>query len=219
MGWMWSPRELCVRMTCLRLSNTHHPACLSERIHEYRGFVQWLGALPARFRRERLLIVGCGDVGMRVARNYAQGAGAGRVRVMALTSSPERKAALRGCLSRRSWETWISLPRCAAWLGWPRGCCTWPHRPAKGWARRVVARSAHAGTGPRAAHAQFANIAGVRIDQWVYGDCAGRWCAKRAPWRPLPHAPSAVWMPKPLCATWAAQGACQHSAHSGHLRA
>lgn len=55
-----------------------------------------LGALPARFRRERLLIVGCGDVGMRVARNYAQGAGAGRVRVMALTSSPERKAALRG---------------------------------------------------------------------------------------------------------------------------
>ena len=34
-----------------------------------------LGALPARFRRERLLIVGCGDVGMRVARNYAQGAG------------------------------------------------------------------------------------------------------------------------------------------------
>ena len=27
------------------------------------------GALPARFRRERLLIVGCGDVGQRVARD------------------------------------------------------------------------------------------------------------------------------------------------------
>jgi hypothetical protein len=26
-----------------------------------------LGALPARFRRQRLLIVGCGDVGLRVA--------------------------------------------------------------------------------------------------------------------------------------------------------
>lgn len=54
-----------------------------------------LGALPARFRRERLLIVGCGDVGSRVARNLAQGAGAGRMRVMALTSSPDRRAALR----------------------------------------------------------------------------------------------------------------------------
>ncbi|MFZ9254286.1 MAG: SDR family NAD(P)-dependent oxidoreductase, partial [Hylemonella sp.] len=26
-----------------------------------------LGALPARFRRPRVLIVGCGDVGLRVA--------------------------------------------------------------------------------------------------------------------------------------------------------
>ena len=49
-----------------------------------------LGALPARFRRERVLIVGCGDVGLRVA-----GALAGRVRLLALTSSPERAALLR----------------------------------------------------------------------------------------------------------------------------
>lgn len=49
-----------------------------------------LGALPARFRRERILIVGCGDVGLRVARGLA-----GRVRVLALTSSPGRVAALR----------------------------------------------------------------------------------------------------------------------------
>lgn len=54
-----------------------------------------LGALPARFRRERLLIVGCGDVGMRVARHLASGPGAGRVRVLALTSNPTRKAELR----------------------------------------------------------------------------------------------------------------------------
>ncbi len=44
-----------------------------------------LGALPARFRRERLLIVGCGDVGLRVARNIS-----GRIRILALTSSPGR---------------------------------------------------------------------------------------------------------------------------------
>ena len=49
-----------------------------------------LGALPARFRRERLLIVGCGDVGLRVARAVA-----GRVRLLALTSSPNRIEALR----------------------------------------------------------------------------------------------------------------------------
>ena len=54
-----------------------------------------LGALPARFKRQRLLIVGCGDVGTRVARNLLTGPGAGRVRVLALTSSPYKAAGLR----------------------------------------------------------------------------------------------------------------------------
>ena len=49
-----------------------------------------LGALPARFRRTRLLIVGCGDVGLRVARALPPG-----VRVLALTSSPGRVPQLR----------------------------------------------------------------------------------------------------------------------------
>lgn len=49
-----------------------------------------LGALPARFRRERVLLIGCGDVGLRVARRLR-----GRVRLLALTSSPDRVAALR----------------------------------------------------------------------------------------------------------------------------
>ncbi len=44
-----------------------------------------LGALPARFRRQRILIIGCGDVGLRVARLLP-----GRVNVMALTSSRSR---------------------------------------------------------------------------------------------------------------------------------
>jgi len=51
-----------------------------------------LGALPARFRRERVLIVGCGDVGQRAARALGGGA---RVRLLALTSSAERSHALR----------------------------------------------------------------------------------------------------------------------------
>ena len=50
----------------------------------------FMGALPARFRRERVLVVGCGDVGMRMASLLA-----GRVRLLALTSSPQRCGALR----------------------------------------------------------------------------------------------------------------------------
>jgi nucleoside-diphosphate-sugar epimerase len=53
-----------------------------------------LGALPARFRRERVLIVGCGDVGSRVARMLQS-----RLTVLALTSSLQRLGELRalGC--------------------------------------------------------------------------------------------------------------------------
>jgi nucleoside-diphosphate-sugar epimerase len=49
-----------------------------------------LGALPSRFRRPRVLIVGCGDIGLRVAGQLPL-----RVKLMALTSSPERAPALR----------------------------------------------------------------------------------------------------------------------------
>ena len=49
-----------------------------------------LGALPGRFRRSRVLIVGCGDVGLRVARLLPA-----RVRVIALTSTPARAPQLR----------------------------------------------------------------------------------------------------------------------------
>jgi nucleoside-diphosphate-sugar epimerase len=49
-----------------------------------------LGALPSRFRRQRILIVGCGDVGLRVAAQLP-----GRVRVLALTSSAHRLQTLR----------------------------------------------------------------------------------------------------------------------------
>jgi nucleoside-diphosphate-sugar epimerase len=45
---------------------------------------------PALFRRPRLLIVGCGDVGLRAARQLGT-----RCRLRALTSQPERLALLR----------------------------------------------------------------------------------------------------------------------------
>jgi len=46
--------------------------------------------IPSRFKRPALLIVGCGDVGLRVARLLR-----GRWRLLALTSSPARVAGLR----------------------------------------------------------------------------------------------------------------------------
>ena len=45
---------------------------------------------PARFKRPTLLIVGCGDIGLRVLALLS-----GRYRVLALSSSPQRLAALR----------------------------------------------------------------------------------------------------------------------------
>ena len=44
-------------------------------------------SVPSRLRRPRLLIVGCGDVGMRVLRLLGR-----RWRVFVLTSRPERAA-------------------------------------------------------------------------------------------------------------------------------
>lgn len=52
-----------------------------------------LGAKPSRFRQSRVLIIGCGDVGLRTAPLLLQRGGG--MRVMALTSSPERVSALR----------------------------------------------------------------------------------------------------------------------------
>ncbi|MFC2590538.1 MAG: NAD-dependent epimerase/dehydratase family protein [Ottowia sp.] len=72
-------------------------------------------ALPARFRRARVLIVGCGDVGVRAARLLLP-----RVRVLALCRSAAKAAALRqmgitplaGDLDAPA-----SLRRLAAWAG------------------------------------------------------------------------------------------------------
>lgn len=49
-----------------------------------------LGSLPSRFRRPRVLIAGCGDVGLRAAAALGP-----RARVLALTSSPGRTGELR----------------------------------------------------------------------------------------------------------------------------
>jgi nucleoside-diphosphate-sugar epimerase len=54
-----------------------------------------LGALPARFRRQRLLIVGCGDIGLRVAQRLR-----GRVQLTVLSSTGSRNEALHALGAR-----------------------------------------------------------------------------------------------------------------------
>jgi nucleoside-diphosphate-sugar epimerase len=120
--------------------------------------------LPSRFKRERLLIIGCGDVGQRLVRVQRH------VRVMALTSSPERVAALRAqgvTPVVGNLDAPVSLQRLA------------------GWATRVLHLAPpplQGGTDPRtlaltrllmrrsAPHSVvYGSTSGV------YGDCAGAW--------------------------------------------
>jgi len=127
-----------------------------------------LGALPARFRRERLLIVGCGDVGLRVA-GYLRG----RVRLLALTSQPERIAELRsqgitpllGNLDARD-----SLRRLA---GLATRLVHLAPPPTEAWAdprTQALVRALRLRSQPRSA--VYGSTSGV------YGDCGGAWVAE-----------------------------------------
>lgn len=141
-----------------------------------------LGALPFRFRRERVLIVGCGDVGQRVARLLPR-----NVRLMALTSSPERSPALR---AQRITPLQGNLDNAASL------------RRLAGLATRVVHLAPPPGdqpdwhTDPRT----LALLRALRLrslpqslvygsTSGVYGDCGGEWVRET---RPLsPHTPRA----------------------------
>jgi hypothetical protein len=168
-----------------------------------------LGALPARFRRSRVLIVGCGDVGQRVAQALPR-----PVRLLALTSSPERLALLRPGHHARWSATWTGRPRCAGWPAWPRGCCIWRRRRAR------AGRSAHHGLlrALRRRNAPTGLVYGSTSG--VYGDCAGALVDETR--APSPHTERARRRVDAERAVrfWAGRlGARQHPAHSGHLRA
>ncbi len=140
-----------------------------------------LGALPARFRRERVLIIGCGDVGQRAAGVLGRSA---RVRVMALTSSAERLPALRA----------QGVTPLLGNLDDPQSL----HRLA-GLATRVL----HLAPPPSGEQADWRLDPRTRAltrallqrslpttlvygsTSGVYGDCQGRWVDESTPARPL----------------------------------
>jgi len=133
-----------------------------------------LGALPSRFKRERLLIIGCGDVGQRVVRVQRH------VQVVALTSSPARVAALRAqgvTPVVGNLDAPASLQRLAGWATRvlhlappPLQGSTDPRTVAlsRMWMRRSAPRSVVYGS-----------------TSGVYGDCAGAWVAESRAVNPI----------------------------------
>ena len=151
-----------------------------------------LGALPFRFRRERVLIVCCGDVGMRLARDLGP-----RVRLLALTSTPARLPALRaqGILPLSgNLDDPASLRRLAALatrvvhLAPPpgEGHTRWWTDPRTRTLLRVLRRR----TPPRSL--VYGSTSGV------YGDCAGEWVTETRPLAPrTPRAQRRATWPRP----------------------
>ena len=72
-----------------------------------------MGALPARFRRTRVLILGCGDVGGRVADLIKK-----RVRVVATTSNPGRIGELRAAGLTPALVNLDQAHDLSRWSGW-----------------------------------------------------------------------------------------------------
>ncbi len=147
--------------------------------------MSFLGALPARFRRERVLIVGCGDVGLRAARELGAGR---RARLLALTSSPARADSLRAA----------GITPLAGNLDDPRSL-----RRLAGLASRVLHLAPPPGEGhkdwridPRTralVHALAQRSPPLSLvygsTSGVYGDRQGAWTSEAVPARP--HTPRA----------------------------
>ncbi len=130
-----------------------------------------MGALPSRFRRSRVLVVGCGDVGMRLLRVPRA-----PVRWLALTSSPERHEALRAAGAQPLGGN-LDEPATLARLA--------------GLAQRVI----HLAPPPTQGRSDPRTLALARAlarrgvpQQWVYasttgvyGDCGGEWVRETRP--------------------------------------
>lgn len=128
-------------------------------------------SLPFRFRRTRVLIVGCGDVGVRVVRHLPR-----RVRILALTQQPERIPELRA----------LGIVPLVGSLDKPATL-----RRLAGLARRIVHLAPPPTIGNRdprtrnLLHALRRRTPPLRLvygsTSGVYGDCQGEWITETRP--------------------------------------
>ncbi len=124
-----------------------------------------LGARPARFRQTTLLIVGCADVGLRVARQLPK-----HIRVLATTSSPERVEQLRFqniTPLQANLDKPSSLHRLASLAGYVLQLAPPQNNGLTDRRTRALVRALRLRSKPCAV--VYASTTGV------YGDCAGEW--------------------------------------------
>ncbi len=143
-----------------------------------------MGALPSRFRKERVLIVGCGDVGQRAAKQLV-----GRTKVMALTSSQDKLTDFRA----------QGITPVLGNLDFPKTL-----QRLSGWATRVLHlapppsdRVGEWSTDPRTLNLTRAlkkrmlpRSLVYGSTSGVYGDCQGQWVSESQPVKP--HTPRAM---------------------------
>ncbi len=139
------------------------------------------GALPARFRRERVLIIGCGDVGQRAARVLGSGQ---HVRLMALTSSTSRAPALRDqgiTPLQGNLDDPHTLRRLAGLATRVLHLAPPPSGEMPDWRLDPRTRALTRALAQRSLPAAlvYGSTSGV------YGDCQGRWVDETTPARPL----------------------------------
>ncbi|GAA3981239.1 NAD-binding protein [Comamonas faecalis] len=139
-----------------------------------------LGALPARFRRPRLLIVGCGDVGQRVLRQQARALQHGRgPRVLVLLREPARAAQLRAAGAvplAGDLDAPATLARFAGLATQLLHLAPPPARGAHDTRTRALVQALRRRSAPRAL--VYVSTTGV------YGDCAGQWVDESRPVAP-----------------------------------
>jgi len=146
------------------------PAPLLRAVHSP------MGALPARFRRERVLVVGCGDVGQRLLRDRCTAGGGPRW--LALTSQPDKRVALcaLGALALRgNLDQPTTLRRLAGLAHRVVHLAPPPGEGEQDWRTRNLLRSLRRSRLPRAL--VYGSTSGV------YGDCGGDWVAETRPLR------------------------------------
>jgi nucleoside-diphosphate-sugar epimerase len=134
-----------------------------------------LGALPARFRRQRVLIVGCGDVGLRVAHLLPA-----RLRRLALTSTPARVPELRArCITPLvgNLDDAATLRRLSSIATRVLHLVPPPSDMLEEWWRdprtQALLRTLRLRTPPQAL--VYGSTSGV------YGDCRGEWVSESRP--------------------------------------
>jgi nucleoside-diphosphate-sugar epimerase len=143
-----------------------------------------LGALPSRFRKERVLIIGCGDVGRRAAKQLV-----GKTKVAALTSSPDKRAGLKaqGIIPLLgNLDLPETLQRLSGWATRVLHLAPPPSDRVGGWS--TDPRTLHLVRALKKRSLPQAFVYGSTTG--VYGDCQGQRVAESRPVKP--HTPRAL---------------------------